>query len=110
MWSRNSAWFDLAVIHRGLCGRRRLFRTFRAAQAPVAASPQGALLVSTLYVWLAQDVSRTWAYGFLSFFAIAAAIVHLWWLPKHGINGWTAEPYDQYLALVTRRASRKGPA
>ena len=24
----------------------------------------------------------------------------LYWLPKHGINGWTAEPRDKYLELM----------
>jgi hypothetical protein len=32
--------------------------------------------------------------------AIFAAWIHLVWLPRRGINGWTAEPRDQYLMLV----------
>ena len=109
MWSRDSAWFDLAVILGVFAVGGVCFGRFEQHK-PRWRRVLKVLLVSSLYLWLAQDVSRTWAYGFLSFFAIAAAIVHLWWLPKHGINGWTAEPYDQYLALVTKRASRKGPA
>ncbi|MCC5929282.1 MAG: hypothetical protein JJU28_08565 [Cyclobacteriaceae bacterium] len=27
---------------------------------------------------------------------IPVAVLHLWWLPKNGINGWTAEPRDRY--------------
>jgi hypothetical protein len=38
----------------------------------------------------------------------AAAVVHLRWLPMHGINGWTGEPRDQYLSLLAKR--RRGPA
>jgi len=30
---------------------------------------------------------------------IAPLIIPLWWLPKHGINGWTGEPKDKYHAL-----------
>lgn len=26
-------------------------------------------------------------------------IIHLWWLPKKGINGWTAEPKERYYRL-----------
>jgi pimeloyl-ACP methyl ester carboxylesterase len=26
-----------------------------------------------------------------------ALVVHCWWLPRHGINGWTREPKDKYL-------------
>jgi hypothetical protein len=29
-----------------------------------------------------------------------AAWVHLVWLPRHGVNGFTAEPREKYLALV----------
>ena len=64
------------------------------------------VVVSGFYVWLAQQFGRPWAYGFLGIGLVAAAVVHLWWLPKHGINWWTAEPYDKYLALVTRRPNR----
>ena len=30
---------------------------------------------------------------------IVAAVVHLWWLPRHGINGLTGEPRDKYYEL-----------
>jgi hypothetical protein len=25
--------------------------------------------------------------------------IHMWWLPKHGINGWTGEPKEKYHEL-----------
>jgi hypothetical protein len=34
---------------------------------------------------------------------IGIPVVHGWWLPKHGINGWTGEPRDKYLELVRSR-------
>jgi hypothetical protein len=27
------------------------------------------------------------------------AVIHGWWLPKHGVNGFTGEPRDKYYAL-----------
>jgi len=39
---------------------------------------------------------------------LGAAYVHLRWLPKHGINGWTGEPRERYLEFVTKRQSN-GP-
>ncbi|HSI77933.1 MAG TPA: hypothetical protein VK957_18685 [Lunatimonas sp.] len=30
---------------------------------------------------------------------IPVFIIHLWWLPKKGINGWTAEPREKYYKL-----------
>jgi hypothetical protein len=34
---------------------------------------------------------------------LIAAYVHIVWLPKHGINGWTGEPKDKYYALIGAR-------
>ena len=31
-----------------------------------------------------------------SLMLVAAPVVHLWWLPRHGINGLTGEPKDKY--------------
>jgi hypothetical protein len=31
--------------------------------------------------------------------AVALLYVHGIWLPRHGVNGWTAEPKDKYYAL-----------
>lgn len=30
---------------------------------------------------------------------LGVLVIHAWWLPKHGINGWTGEPKDRYYAL-----------
>jgi len=30
---------------------------------------------------------------------LVAAVVHLWWLLRHGINGLTGEPRDRYYEL-----------
>ena len=37
--------------------------------------------------------------GFLAVWIIPVVVVHMWWLPKHGVNGWTGEPKDKYYAL-----------
>ena len=35
----------------------------------------------------------------LAVWIIPVVVVHMWWLPKHGVNGWTGEPKDKYYAL-----------
>jgi hypothetical protein len=65
------------------------------------------VLSVVLFIAIRLTVGRLW--GWLIFVvpvAIGLPIVHGWWLPKHGINGWTAEPRDKYLELVTRRRKR----
>jgi hypothetical protein len=40
--------------------------------------------------------------GVLIWFGIAALpliYVHGYWLPRHGVNGWTGEPREKYYAL-----------
>jgi len=34
--------------------------------------------------------------------AIGMGILHLYWFPKKGINGITAELYDEYLKLINK--------
>jgi hypothetical protein len=67
------------------------------------------LVVIGVVLGIASTAGRAWAFGLLALPIIGAGVVHLWWLPRHGINGWTAEPYDKYLALVTGHATRAGP-
>ncbi len=38
-------------------------------------------------------------WGLVGVALIFALIIHAWWLPKKGINGWTAEPKDKYYEL-----------
>ena len=32
--------------------------------------------------------------------ALVRVVVHGWWLPSHGVSGWTAEPRERYYALL----------
>lgn len=48
---------------------------------------------------ISAGVGRLWAFLFLGFLIIPVLVIHAWWLPKHGINGWTGEPRERYYAL-----------
>jgi len=50
-------------------------------------------------ILITEAAGRFWFFVFLGVSFIAPFIIHLWWLPKHGINGWTGEPKDKYYAL-----------
>jgi len=53
-----------------------------------------------LILAISASLGRTWAMGFLFVAAVIPfVVIHLWWLPKHGINGWTAEPKEKYYQL-----------
>ena len=49
---------------------------------------------------ISAALGRVWAMGFLVVAAVIPfVVIHMWWLPKHGINGWTAEPKEKYYQL-----------
>ena len=39
---------------------------------------------------------RNWFHIFLLIMCLGILVIHAWWLPKKGINGWTAEARDKY--------------
>ena len=57
-------------------------------------------LLLGMTIMLSATGGRAWAYGFLALLLLGATYVHLWWLPKHGINGWTGEPRARYYELI----------
>ena len=46
--------------------------------------------------------SRFAFWGMIALMTIGQIYVHGVYFPKHGVNGWTAEPYDKYLELSSR--------
>lgn len=40
-----------------------------------------------------------WLYFFLGILSIPVLLIHIWWLPRIGINGWTSEPKEKYYKL-----------
>jgi predicted MFS family arabinose efflux permease len=57
------------------------------------------LLILALTLALSTALGRRWAFLFLGTLGLFALIIHGWWLPRHGINGWTGEPKEKYYAL-----------
>lgn len=102
MWRTDSLWFDVAVVMTIFAVGGVLFGRFEEHK-PRGRRLLKVIIVTAIVVTLAATVGRAWAYGFMAIPLLGAAYVHLVWLPKRGINGWTAEPRDKYLQLVQRR-------
>ena len=91
-------WFELAVLlglfavghvffgpfEAGTSKRRRLMKM-------VVVCGGGVLLSAT--------AGRLWFFAVLAAGFVFVAVVHAWWLPRKGINGWTAEPREKYYRL-----------
>jgi predicted MFS family arabinose efflux permease len=107
MWSTESLWFDTAVVLGIFAVGNILFGHFEEHR-PKARRLLKVGIVLAVVLTLSATAGRAWAFGLLGLLLIGAAYIHLRWLPKYGINGWTAEPRDRYLELVTQRTRSGG--
>src|SRR3712207_3580422 len=101
MWRTDTPWVFLAVGVTIFFVGNVLFGRFEEHK-PRGRRLLKVIIVTAVVVTLAATVGRVWAYSVMAVPLIAAAYVHLVWLPKRGISGWTAEPRDKYLELVKR--------
>ena len=108
MWRTDTWWFDVAVVMSIFAVGSVLFGRFEQHKSR-GRRVLKQVVVLAIVLLLDATAGRVWAFGVLAIPLLGAAYVHLVWLPKRGINGWTAEPYDEYLNVVTRRGSRAAP-
>jgi hypothetical protein len=102
MWKTDSLWFDVAVVMSIFAVGNILFGHFEQHRPPWRRLLKVAIVLAVT-LGLAATAGRSWAYGVLAVPLLLAAWVHLVWLPRHGVNGWTGEPRERYLALVQRK-------
>jgi len=105
MWRTDTIWFDLAVLMTLIVVGNILLGHFEQHK-PKWRRILKVALAATIFVALITTTGRAWGYAFLAVPLVGALAVHCWWLPKHGINGWTAEPRDKYLELVGAKPRR----
>lgn len=99
MWSTDTLWFDIAVVMTIFTLGGILFGHFEEHKPKWRRLLKVAIVVA-LVVGLSAIAGRFWAFGILLLPIAGAAWVHLRWLPKHGINGWTGEPKERYYELI----------
>lgn len=102
MWRTDSLWVDVAVVMSMFALGSILFGRFEEHKSR-GRRVLKVLIVLAVTLGLSVTVGRAWAYGLLGIPLAGAAWVHLVWLPRHGINGWTGEPRDKYLELMRNR-------
>ncbi len=105
MWAIETRWFDVAVVTSLFAAGNILFGHFEQHKPPWRRLLKVAIVLAVVLT-VAQNAGRSWAYGILALPLPAVVYIHFWWLPKHGINGWTGEPRDKYLALLTQVRNR----
>jgi hypothetical protein len=58
------------------------------------------VLVLGLVALISAEAGPAYGLAPVALMLVAAAVIHLWWLPRHGVNGWTGEPKDKYYELM----------
>jgi hypothetical protein len=106
MWRTASLWFETAIVLGIFAVGNILFGHFQQHNPPVRRLGKVGLVLG-ITLALSATAGRFWGLGWLLLPLSAAAYVHLRWLPMHGINGWTGEPREQYLALIAGRRRRR---
>lgn len=99
MWRTDVLWFDTTIVLGIFAVGSILFGHFEEHRPKWRRLLKVAIVLAVV-LSLSATVGRVWAFGVLSVPIIGAAIVHVWWLPRNGINGWTGEPKERYYELI----------
>ena len=91
-------WFEVAVIATIFAVGNILFGHFEEG-TPRWRRLLKMAVVMAIGVAVSAFLGRSWFFGFLAAMALPAIVIHAWWLPRHGVSGWTGEPRDKYYAL-----------
>ncbi|MEO1297857.1 MAG: hypothetical protein AAFW75_19160 [Cyanobacteria bacterium J06636_16] len=91
-------WFEIAVISNIFAIGNILFGHFEAG-IPKWKRTAKYFLSLGISVLISGIAGRFWFFAFLGTFLMFPLIIHVWWLPRKGINGWTGEPKDKYYEL-----------
>ena len=91
-------WFEVAVIF-GLTTVGTILMGYWEEGTPKWRRVLKPFVFCGLSVLISATAGRGWFFVFLGALASAVLVIHAWWLPKKGINGWTAEPREKYYAL-----------
>jgi dolichyl-phosphate-mannose--protein O-mannosyl transferase len=102
MWSTDTIWFDLAIVMSIFAVGNILFGHFEEHK-PKPKRLLKVALVAGITLALSYAGLRWVAFTLIGIFGLLAAYAHLWWLPSHGINGWTGEPKEKYYELLRVR-------
>ena len=99
MWSTESLWFDTALVM-GLFAIGSISFGHFEEHKPKWRRLLKVAIVLAVVLTLSRTVGRVWAFGVLALPLAGAAYIHLRWLPKNGVHGWTGEPKDRYYELI----------
>ena len=99
MWRTDNYWFDVALATSLLMLGHLYFGRFEEHK-PRWRRLLKCMLGVLLVVATTAFFGREWTWALIGLIAVGVLIVHGWWLPRHGINGWTGEPRGRYYEFL----------
>jgi hypothetical protein len=101
-------WFDAAVVLGIFAVGNILFGHFEAHK-PKWKRVLKLIVFLTATLALSAGLGRVWGLGLLGVALFGAVYVHLVWLPRNGVNGWTGEPRERFYELMGYEAPPPPP-
>jgi hypothetical protein len=93
-----NVWIDIAVMASLFAIGNILFGHFEE-RTPKWRRVLKFFLMTGLIALISSTAGRAWSIALVGALFSVVLIIHGWWLPKKGINGFTGEPKDKYYAL-----------
>ena len=91
-------WFEIAIVAVVFAVGNILFGHFEEG-TPKWRRVLKVFVVLGLTGLISAAAGRPWPFVFIGFLLTGALVIHAWWLPRQGINGWTGEPKEKYYRL-----------
>lgn len=91
-------WFELAIIF-GITAVGSIYFGHFEECTPKGRRLLKLILIAAVSVGVSATAGRAWFLALVGAMLAAVVVIHAWWLPRRGINGWTGEPRARYYAL-----------
>jgi hypothetical protein len=98
MFNTDSHWFEIAVVSFATAIGNIYMGHFEEKTPKWRRALKLVTFIIIVCV-LSYFAGRVWAFGFLGVMLLEVLYIHIIWLPKKGINGWTGEPKEKYYEL-----------
>jgi hypothetical protein len=89
------SWLEVAIVATIFAVGNILFGHFEA-ETPKWRRVLKVILFLAVTRFVTVQFGRPWSFLLIALPLVLVVIVHGWWLPRKGINGWTGEPKARY--------------
>jgi predicted Na+-dependent transporter len=95
MWTTESLWFEIAIVSIIFAIGNMIFGNFEE-RTPRLRKVGKYMLTLIIMIAISFYFGRAVAMITFGVFFLPVLYIHIFYLPKKGINGWTGEPKSKY--------------